>query len=88
MQNIITKFRIYEALEAHFDAVDAAWEADPENESIEATWDEAYADIHAAGEAVAAEIVKFTAGVIDTKTARRMLTEKREELEKLISKAA
>lgn len=63
---------------------DAAWDADPENEALEAAFDEAYRAEHDAFENLVNEIVKATSGKIDTKTAVTMIRTKRKELEALI----
>lgn len=63
---------------------DAAWDAEPENEALEAAFDEAYEAEHEAFENLVNEIVKATSGKIDTKTAAAMIRSKRNELEALI----
>ena len=67
---------------------DEAWEADPENEELEAAFDEAYSKEFEARENLAKAIVKTTFGKIDIQTARNMIRIKRMELETLISKMA
>lgn len=76
------------AAEEKASRIDKAWEADPENEELEAAFDEAYIAEYKALEAVANEIVKFTSGKIDFNTAKRMIYKKRAELESLIAKLA
>lgn len=53
-------------------AADEAWEKEPENAELEAAFDAAYEAEYAAREALAAAIVKMTAGQIDTATALKM----------------
>lgn len=74
------------AAEEKANRIDKAWEADPENEELEAAFDEAYAAEHKALEAVANEIVKFTSDKIDFQTASVMIRKKRAELESLIAR--
>lgn len=88
MENIKSLFAEYEELEAKSDAFDEAWAADPESEELEAAWDEAYRVMWNKGEELAAAISGFTAGAIDVRLARRMLTIKRDELRDLIARAA
>lgn len=66
--------------------IDAAWDADPENEALEAAFDEAYAAEHKAFEAVVEEIVFITSGKIDHQTASAMLRSKRKEIENLVAR--
>lgn len=67
---------------------DAAWDAEPENEALEAAFDEAYNAEHEVFENLVNEIVKATSGKIDTKTAVTMIRSKRKELEALIGMMA
>lgn len=70
------------------DRIDAAWDADPENEALEAAFDEAYAAQYKAFEAVVKKIVSMTGGKIDQRTAGTMLRMKRSEIESLVSRMA
>ena len=81
-------FRRVEITEMLADAADAAWEADPENEQAEYTWDAAYKQCGEAQQAFAEALEDFTAGAVDAKTARRMLVIKRDELAALIDRLA
>lgn len=77
-----------QAAEEKASKIDSAWEADPENEELEAAFDEAYAAEYKAHEALANEIVRITSGRIDYKTASTMIHKKRSELESLIARLA
>lgn len=68
--------------------IDAAWDADPENEALEAAFDEAYAAEYKAFEAVVEKIVSITSGRIDRHTASAMLKSKRKEIESLAARMA
>lgn len=87
MQNIKIAYAEYVNAERRFDKVDALWENDPENAAIERAWDEANKEFHAAMMKLADEIVKFTNGAIDAKTARRMIIVKGDELAGIIKRA-
>ncbi|MCM1578724.1 MAG: hypothetical protein NC078_08015 [Ruminococcus sp.] len=75
-----------QATEEKANEIDRAWDADPENEALEAAFDEAYAAEYKAHEALANEIVRTTSGRIDFKTASAMINKKRAELENLIAR--
>lgn len=81
-------FAKLEEAEAAYDAADADWEADPESAEAEAAWDAAYNALWEAEQAVAEAIESFTGGMVDCKTARRMVTIKRDQLQALIARAA
>lgn len=70
------------------DIADAAWEADAENEELEAAFDEAYNMQYEAMEALIDGIVFFSAGQIDKKTARLMITKKGNKLADLMARVA
>lgn len=77
-----------QAAEEKANEIDRAWEADPENESLETAFDKAYAAEYKAHEALANEIVRTTSGRIDFQTASTMIRKKRAELESLIARLA
>lgn len=79
-------FSRVELADAAYDAADAAWEADPENATLEKAWDNAYEVAWNAAEDFAEAIVEFTAGSIDKRTARLMLIKQRDELREYISR--
>lgn len=81
-------FAAVETAEAAYDAADEAMAADVENEALEAAWDEAYRVLWNAEQAFAEAVEAFTAGAVDEKTARRMLTVKRAELAGLVYRLA
>jgi hypothetical protein len=76
----------YEKAENLSDDLYRQLEADPENEKIEAAWDEAYNKEFSAFKALEAEIVKITSGMIEPDVARAMITTKREQLKSLIAR--
>lgn len=77
-----------EIAESKANEIDAAWDADPENEALEVAFDEAYAAEHKAFEAVVEEMVSITSGRIDRHTASLMLRSKRKEVEALVARMA
>lgn len=81
-------FEALEAAEAKTDAIDEMFEMDPENETLEDLWNEAYEAEHKAFEELVEAIVKYTNNQIEAKTARTMINAKREELKALFSKVA
>lgn len=81
-------FEALEAAEAKTDAIDEMFEMDPENETLEDLWNEAYEEEHKAFEELVEAIVKYTNNQIESKTVRTMINAKREELKALFSKVA
>lgn len=77
-------FAAIETAEAAYDEALEALEADAENESLEAAWDEAYRDLWNAEQAFVVALESFTVGFVSVKMARRMLTIKRDELAGLV----
>ena len=75
--------RLKEA-ERKADAADREYENDPENEEKEKVFDLAYSEEYKAFEALAREIVKATAGKIDTQTAAAMIRGRRQQLETIL----
>ena len=75
--------RLKEA-EKKADAADREYENDPENEEKEKSFDLAYSEEYKAFEALAREIVKATAGKIDTQTAAAMIRGRRQQLETIL----
>ena len=71
--------------EKRSDMLDEAWAEDPENEEIEAEWDEAYADYWNSFNAVAAEIERMSRKAIDKVTAAKLISERRERMGELIA---
>ena len=72
------------AAEERANKADQAWEQEPESAEKENEFNEAYKEEYKAFEALAAGIVKVTAGKIDRKTAGNMIRMKRNELEALL----
>lgn len=72
------------AAEERANKADQAWEQEPESAEKENEFNEAYKEEYKAFEALAASIVKATAGKIDRKTAGNMIRMKRNELEALL----
>ena len=72
------------AAEERANKADQAWEQEPESAEKENEFNEAYKEEYKAFEALAAGIVKVTAGKIDRKTAGKMIRMKRNELEALL----
>lgn len=81
-------FAAIETAEAAYDAALEALETDAENAALEAAWDEAYRVLWNAEQAFAVALESFTAGFVSEKTARRMLTIKRDELTELVHRLA
>lgn len=88
MIDIKKLFKALETAEAATNKLDMQLEAEPENEKISAAWDKAYSKEFKAHEALVAGIVEMTSGMIDSKTARIMISAKRAELKNLISRLA
>lgn len=84
MENLKNLFNNFVELEAAANAADDAWAEDPENVELEADFDRCYEAEHEALEALINEIVTFTKGEINKKTARTMVMAKRQELELLL----
>lgn len=84
MENLKNLFNNFVKLEAAANAADDAWADDPENVELEADFDRCYEAEHEALEALINEIVTFTKGEINKKTARTMVMAKRQELELLL----
>lgn len=78
----------YVEAEAISDAADAAYEADCENEAVEAEFDRTYKEAMAALGKLVDGIVAFTNGAIDKKTARMMVIAKKDRLEAILNRAA
>ena len=83
MKELIMKVKTTKALS---DVTFDAWEADLDNEALEAAHDEAYTAYHAAARELAAAITKLT-GIDDT-TAYRMAIHKLADLEALARRIA
>lgn len=81
-------FNNYLTAEKRANEADSAWEANPENEELEKAFDEAYKAEHEALEALIEEIEKETNGEIDKKTARMLVTARKEEVKSLIERIA
>lgn len=74
--------------EKRADIAEIIYGGDPESAEKEADFDRAYKEQHAAMMEVIREIERLTAGQIDQKTARLMLTAKRPEFERLMRRIA
>ena len=72
--------------EKKLDVAEKEWDADLDNEKLEARWNELYKISHEATEEVVNEIMKLIK--VDHKTARSMVIGKRKELESLINRIA
>ena len=68
--------------------IDEKWVADPENEELEREWDEAYKIEFELHQELVKAIVEYTKGQITENIAKRMVATKREELTKILEKAA
>ena len=86
--NIKNAFKALETAEQVSTRASEEWDKDPENESLEAAFDSAYAAEFKAFNAVVAEIVKISHGMISAKIAGVMLRTKRDELRALIGRLA
>lgn len=86
--NIKNAFKALETAEQVSTKASEEWDRDPENESLEAAFDAAYAAEFKAFDAVVAEIVKVSHGMISAKIAGVMLRTKRDELRALIGRLA
>ena len=83
MKNLINKVRTAQTLS---DKTFDAWEADLDNETLEATHDAAYTAYHAAARELAQEITRLAG--IDATTAYRMAIHKLDDLEALARRIA
>lgn len=81
-------FKKYEIATETANEIDAAWETDPENETLEKAFDTAYQAQYNAFIELVNEIVTFTNGQIDKKTAATMIRTKYNELKNLIDRLA
>ena len=88
MEKLKALFKQLESAEAETNRLDALIEENPENEVIEAEWDEAYKKEYDIKMSLASHIVNMTSGKIDLKTANLMIHSKREQLKTLILKIA
>ena len=86
--NIKNAFKALETAEQVSTRASEEWDRYPENESLEAAFDAAYAAEFKAFDAVVAEIVKVSHGMISAKIARVMLRTKRAEVRDLINRLA
>lgn len=88
MEKLKTLFNQLESAEAETLRLDSLIEENPENEAIEAEWDEAYKKEYDIKMLLVSHIVEMTSGKIDLKTANMMILSKREQLKTLILKIA
>ena len=88
MEKLKALFNQLEVAEAETLRLDSLIEENPENEAIEAEWDEAYKKEYDVKMSLASHIVEMTSGKIDMKTANMMILSKREQLKTLILKIA
>lgn len=86
--NIKNAFKALETAERVSTRASEEWDRDPENESLEAAFDAAYAAEFKAFDAVVAEMVKVSHGMISAKLAGVMLRTKRAEVRDLIGRLA
>lgn len=68
------------------DLIDQAWDQEPENEKLEAAWQDAYEKEYTAFNSLAEAIVKYSLGKIDVETACSIIRVKRADLETIIYK--
>lgn len=87
-KELLKKLKKLEEAEKRANAADQAWENEPENEALEAAFDEAYNEEHTAFTELANEIVKMTNNKIDFATASLLIRSKRNELTNLIGRLA
>ena len=88
MEKLKALFNQLESAEAETLRLDSLIEENPEDEAIEAEWDEAYKKEYDIKMLLASHIVEMTSGKIDLKTANMMILSKREQLKTLILKIA
>ena len=88
MQKLKELFNQLESAEAETIRLDFLVEENPEDESLEEAWDEAYKKEYDIKMLLASHIVEMTGGKIDLKTANMMILSKREQLKTLILKIA
>ena len=88
MQNIKYLMENLKKNEAKSDELDELWAADPENAELERAWDEQYKVVGRLRDELIREIVKFSGGLIDKRTATAMLFKKRDQLQSLIERLA
>lgn len=82
---------LYSAYIAARDAADVAetaYENEPENESMEQAFDEAYAKESHALYALIDEVVSLTSGAINRKTARRMIVSREDDFRAIMARIA
>lgn len=87
MQNVKKLFKAYEAAEIACDKAEAEM-VELDTDEAEAAFDAAYKAQGEAAQAFAEAVESFTRGMVDAKTARRMLIIKRDQLESLIARVA
>lgn len=80
--------KTYDAATAMADKAEAAWDAEPESDDLEAAFDAAYKVQWDAMEAVVKALAVISAGQIDGKTARLMVNGHREKLDAILARAA
>ena len=88
MEKLKELFNQLESAEAETLRLDSLIEENPENEAIEAEWDEAYKKEYDIKMSLVSHIVEMTSGKIDLKTAHTMIMSRREQLKTLILKIA
>ena len=79
-------YREYKRLKEESDKAFEALEKDPENADLDAAEAKAYKEYWDSSETLAKELVSFTSGQIDMKTARAMLRKKADELDDLFKR--
>lgn len=88
MRDLKNIFNEYLKAEAICDKAEEAYEADCENEAIEAEFDRTYKESWGLLEKLTDGIVEITGGRIKKRTARMMVISQRERLENLFSRVA
>ena len=81
MKELLERLKV---AEEKADIADREYGNDPENEEKEKAFDLAYSEEYKAFEALAKEIVKVTAGEIDTQAAAAMIRGRRQQLETIL----
>lgn len=88
MNNLKELMSALRIAEENTNKADTAWEMDPENEELEAAFDNAYEKEFAAFDNLVNGIVEITAGKIDRNQAKAIVIMRREQLEGLIARIA
>lgn len=88
MRDIKKLYQIYKEEKTESDRLDTLWEQDPENEILEAAWDDAYTRYHNRAWELAEAIEIFTHGKVNKTVAMQIIDKKPQELAALIERIA